>query len=112
MQLIHFLVFFPSNPNAAFFFSAISTQERKKGSINHESDVDSDEHDEMNSRPLPSTSSQRWTDGRPEIVNKSLCPAILYRLALTTPNGAPASRLVVHRKLLKCGVNVNAKQVC
>ena len=112
VQLIHFLVFFPAIPNAAFFFSAISTQERKKGSINHESDVDSDEHDEITSSPLPSTSSQRWIDGRPEIVNKSLCPAISYWLALTTPNGAPASRLVVHRKLLKSGVNVNAKQVC
>ena len=107
-----YLFFSPAIPNAAFFFSAISTQERKKGSINHESDVDSDEHDEINSSPLPSTSSQRWIDGRPEIVNKSLCPTILYWLALTTPNGAPASPLVVHRKLLKCGVNVNAKQVC
>ena len=54
-----YLFFSPAIPNAAFFFSAISTQERKKGSINHESDVDNDEHDEINSSPLPSTSSQQ-----------------------------------------------------
>lgn len=47
----------------------------------------------------------------PATDNKSPCPAITYWLALTTPNGAPASPIVVHRTLLKCGVSVRANKV-
>ena len=50
-------------------------------------------------------------NGNPTLVNKSLWPGINYWLALTTPNGAPANPLIVHRALLKCGVAVTANQV-
>ena len=94
--------------NAAFFFSAISSQEKKKGSINDESD---NSEDDQEASPIPITSSQQLVDGNPTLVNKSLWPAITYWLALTTPNGAPANPLVVHRALLDCGVGVTANQV-
>ncbi|KAL9960800.1 hypothetical protein ACROYT_G034302 [Oculina patagonica] len=94
--------------NAAFFFSAISTQEKKKGSINEESD---DSEDDQETSSIPITSSQQLVDGNPTLVNKSLWPSIAYWLALTTPNGAPANPLVVHRALLDCGVGVTANQV-
>jgi len=44
-------------------------------------------------------------------VNKALCPAISYWVALTTPNGAPASPISVHKALLDCGVDVTVDQV-
>ena len=94
--------------NAAFFFSAISSQEKKKGSINDGSD---NSEDDQEASPIPITSSQQLVDGNPTLVNKSLWPAITYWLALTTPNGAPANPLVVHRALLGCGVGVTANQV-
>ena len=99
---------FTAIPNTAFFFSAISTQEKKKGSINEESEDSEEEHDQS---PVPSTFSQQWLDGNPTLINKSLWPAITYWLALTTPNGAPANPLVVHRALLECGMGVTATQV-
>ena len=95
-------------PNTAFFVSAISTHEKKKGSINEESE-DSEEDQEPS--PIPNMFSQQWLDGDPTVINKSLWPAITYWLVLTTPNGAPANPLVVHRALLECGMGVTAKQV-
>lgn len=100
---------FAEIPNAAFFFSAISTQEKSKASVNEETDEESEEN---LSSQVPSTISEHWFEGSPVVVNKSLCPAISYWLALTTPNGAPANPIVVHRALLQCGVNVSASQVC
>ena len=94
--------------NAAFFFSAISTHEKKKGTINEESD---ESEDDQETSPVPRTSSQQLVNGDPTLVDKSLWPAITYWLALTTPNGAPANPLVVHRALLNCGVGVTAYQV-
>ena len=92
--------------NAAFFFNAISSQEKKTGSMNDESD---NSEDDQEASPIPITSSQQLEN--PTLVNKSLWPAITYWLALTTPNGAPANPLVVHRALLDCGVGVTAYQV-
>ena len=60
---------------------------------------------------MPSTQSEQMVNGNPTVVNKSLWPAINYWLALTTPNGAPANPLIVHRALLKFGVAVTANQV-
>ena len=100
---------FPAIPNTAFYFSAISTQEKKNGSINEESEDSEGEDDEPS--PVPSTFSEQLLNGNPTRVNKSLWPAITYWLALTTPNGAPANPLVVHRALLECGVAVTANQV-
>ena len=81
---------------------------RKKGSINEESDDSEQEHDQS---CVPSTSSQQWLAGNPTLIKKSLWPAITYWLALTTPNGAPANPLVVHRALLECEMGVTATQV-
>ena len=77
-----FCSIFTAIPNTAFFFSAISTQEKKKGSINEESEDSEEEHDQS---PVPSTFSQQWLNENPTLVNKSLWPAITYWLALTTP---------------------------
>ena len=100
---------FSAIPNTAFYFSAISTQEKKNGSINEESgDNDVEDHEPS---PVPSTFSEQLLDGNPTRVNKSLWPVITYWLALTTPNGAPANPLVVNRALLECGMAVTANQV-
>ena len=98
---------FSGIPNAAFFFSAVATQEKKKGSIEESDDSD----DDGERSPVPSTQSEQMVNGNPTVVNKSLWPAINYWLALTTPNGAPANPLIVHRAVLKCGVAVTANQV-
>ena len=95
-------------PNTAFPFSAISMHEKKKGSINEESE-DSEEDQEPS--PVPNRFSQQWLDGDLTVTNKSLWPAITFWLALTTPNGAPANPLVVHRALLECGMGATATQV-
>ncbi|KAL9963708.1 hypothetical protein ACROYT_G027241 [Oculina patagonica] len=97
--------------DVAFFFSAISTQEKSKAKVNDEQEEESDESDELSSQ-IPTSTFQQWIDGSPTVVNKSLYPAISYWLALTTPNGAPANPITVHRKLLKHmnGVSVPAKQ--
>ncbi|KAJ7389603.1 hypothetical protein OS493_029935 [Desmophyllum pertusum] len=51
-------------PNVAFYFSAISTQEKKKGSIHEESDDQSDVTDEeLDSSQVPSSTTQQWLDG-------------------------------------------------
>ena len=96
-------------PNATFFFSAIGTQERKGNIKENENCNSDDENQEYDS--VPSTQSEQYLDGSPTLVNKSLWPAISYWLALTTPNGAPANPLVVHRALLECGISVKASQV-
>ena len=94
-------------PNAAFFFSAVATQGKKKGST--EESVDSDDDGERS--PVPSAQPEQMINGNPTLFNKSLWSAINYWLALTTPNCAPANRLIVHRALLKYGVAITANQV-
>ena len=42
----------------AFFFSAIASQEKKKGSINENTDEESSSEDE-----IPSSFSQQWLEG-------------------------------------------------
>ncbi|KAJ7394824.1 hypothetical protein OS493_000658 [Desmophyllum pertusum] len=56
-------------PNTALFFSAKSTLEKKKGSINKESE---DSEEEPEPSPIPSIFSQQLLDGNPTRVNKSL----------------------------------------
>ena len=92
--------------NVAFFFSAIASQEKKEGSINENTDKKSSSGDE-----IPSSISQQWLEGNLTNVNKSLCPAIAYWVALTTVNGAPASPISVHKALLNSGLEVTATQV-
>ena len=84
--------------NVEFFFSAIASQEKKKGSINENTDAESSSEDE-----IPSSFSQQWLEGNLTNANKSLCPAIAYWVALTTVNGAPASPISVHKALLNSG---------
>ena len=97
--------------NVAFFFSAICTQEKKKGSIQESEDESDSSDEEFESSQVPSSTSQQWLDGNLASVNKALCPAISYWVALTTPNGAPASPISVHKALLNCGVDVIVDQV-
>ena len=95
----------------AFFFSAICTQEKKKGSIQESEDESDSSNEEFESSQVPSSTSQQWLDGNLASVSKALCPAIAYWVALTTPNGAPASPISVHKALLNCGVDVIVDQV-
>lgn len=97
--------------NVAFFFSAICTQEKKKGSIQESEDESDNSNEEFESSSVPSSTSQQWLDGNLASVNKALCPAISYWVALTTPNGAPAGPISVHKALLNCGVDVIVDQV-
>ena len=59
--------------NVEFFFSAIASKEKKKGSINDNTDAESSSEDE-----IPSSFSQQWLEGNLTNVNKSLCPAIQH----------------------------------
>ena len=79
---------------------------RKKGSINENTDEESNSEDE-----IPSSISKQWLDGNLTNVNKSLCPAIAYWVELTTVNGAPANPISVHKALLNSGLEVTATQV-
>ena len=102
------LVYFQVFRMQPFFFSAISTHEKKKGNVQEESEEGEEEPEPS---PVPSTSSEQWLDGSRTRVNKLLWPSLTYWIALTSPNGAPANPLVVHRTLLECGMGVTAKQV-
>ena len=78
-----------------------------------EEDEDSDESNDetVTSSQVASTTSQEWIAEHRSIVDKRLCPAVVYWIALTTPNGAPANPLTVHRALHECGVETLAHQV-
>ena len=90
----------------------ISTHAKSKAKVNEGSEEESDESDEDSPcSQIPSTTTQQWIEGNPALVKKSLCSAITYWLALTTPNGAPASPIVVHRTLLKFGVDVTGNKL-
>jgi len=98
----------------AFFFSAISTQGLKKQTEKKANDEDEEGDDNEqfpDSSQVASSASQEWVTSHPTIVNQKLCPSFSYWIALTTPNGAPCSPLVIHRTLLECGVDVIANQV-
>ena len=102
--------------NVAFFFGAISAQGPKKSRGKKAATVEEYESDESNDEALTSsqvasTASQNWIADYPTIVNEKLCPCINYWIALTTPNGAPANPLVIHRALLECDVETVAQQV-
>ena len=77
--------------------------EKKKGRIIQEREDESESsNEEFESSQVPSSTSQQWLDGNLASVNKALCLAIAYWVALTTPNGAPASPISVHKALLNC----------
>ena len=91
----------------AFFFSAISTSVRNSVSVK-EDEIDEESSD--SGSEIPSTASQNVVGNR-TLVHQKFYPAITYWIALTTPNGAPANPITVHRALLTCGVQVVANQV-
>ena len=101
--------------NVAFFFSAISTQSLKKEQSKKKTQVEeegSDDADEFpDSSQYGNSTSQEWVASHTTIINQKLCPCVSYWIALTTPNGAPCSPLVIHRALLECNVDVFANQV-
>ena len=102
----HTLLCISSIRNVAFFFSAISTSERnevrtKEDKIEEESDSENDD--------ISCTAVSQEEIGSSTV--KKYFPAISYWIALTTPNGAPANPIIVHRALLSHGVKVVAHQV-
>lgn len=105
--------------SVAFFFSAVSTQGPKrkaneKGGDRAENDGDQcadSEDDSITPSQVSSKSSHSWLSDHPSIVNKRLRPCVSYWIAITTPNGAPANPIIVHRALLECGVEAIANQV-
>ena len=56
---------------------------------------------------------QKWLNDPDHVtvVDEELSPAINYWIALTTPNGAPANPMFVHRALLDCDVETMANRV-
>ena len=102
----------------AFFFSAVATQEKRKAKSKakakgKEEDEDSDESNDetVTSSQVASTTSQEWIAEHRSIVDKRLCPAVVYWITLTTPYGAPANSLTVHRALHECGVETHIRYV-
>ena len=90
--LIVFLLFCPGIKKVAFFFSAISAQG-------------------LTQSQAASSATQERISNHPTVINDKLRPSVEYWIALTTPNGAPANPLTIHRALLDCDVDTTAKQV-
>ena len=112
--LIVFLFLCPGIKNVAFFFSAISAQGRKnsKGkNTTSKDDEDSDENVDEVLTPSQAASSatQEWISNHPTVINDKLRPSVEYWIALTTPNGAPANPITIHRALLDCDMDTTAK---
>ena len=102
--------------NVTFLFSAISAQSLKKQTTKKKSDEAVDEESDDNeqlpdSSQVASSTSQEWVTNHPTIVNQKLCPSVTYWIALTTPNDAPCSPILIHRALLECSVHAVANQV-
>ena len=101
--------------NVAFFLSVISMQSLKKeqgkkqANGKDEGSVDADEFPDLSQ--FTSSTSQEWVASHPTIINQKLCPCVSYWIALTMPNGAPCSPLVIHRSLLECSMDVFTNQV-
>ena len=76
----------------------------KKAATVEEYESDESNDEALISSQVASTASQNWIADYPTIVNEKLCPCINYWIALTTPNGAPANPLVIHRVLLEFDV--------
>ena len=74
--------------NAAFFFSGVSMNEKKKGNIQEENEGSEEEPDQS---LVPSTSSEQWLNVSRTRVNKLLWPSLTYWIALTSPNGTPTN---------------------
>lgn len=103
----------------AFFFSAVGTKETRKGKRKsqtkgqeeHEYSGEESNDEAISSSQVAGTTTPDWISEHRSIVDKKLCPAVVYWIALTTPNGALATPLTVHRALHECGVETLASQV-
>ena len=101
--------------NVAFFFSAISAQgppkskgKKQAGAPEPEGD---DSNDEVLTSQVASNTSPEWLSHHATVVDEKLRLTINYWIALTTPNGAPANPIFIHRALLDCDVETVANQV-
>lgn len=103
-RILSFLYF--RYPERSIFLQRHFKSREKSGCINEETENENSSGDD-----IPSSITQQWLEGNLTNVNKSLCPAISYWVALTTINGAPASPISVHKALLNCGLDVTATQV-
>lgn len=113
---VPFLFLFTGIRNVAFFFSAISAQGRKKSRGKKGANIEDEESDDSNddiltSSQVASTTSHDWISNYPTVINEKLCPSLNYWIALTTPNGAPANPVTIHRALLEGDVETMANQV-
>ena len=100
----------------AFFFSAISAQgpsksKGKKKASAPEPEGDDGSNDEVSTIQVASNTSPVWLADHATVVDEKLSPTINYWIALTTPNGAPANPIFIHRALLDCDVETMANQV-
>ena len=114
--LIVFLLFCPEIKTVAFFFSAISAQGCKKSKGKKTTNKDDEDGDEnvdevLTPSQVASSTTQEWLSKHSTVINDKLRPSVEYWIALTTPNGAPANPLTIHRALLDCDVDTTAKQV-
>ncbi|KAL9982936.1 hypothetical protein ACROYT_G005051 [Oculina patagonica] len=103
--------------NVAFFFSSISAQGRKKprgknrANNNKDGDESNDSGDDVTPSQLASSATLEFISNYPTVINDRLFPSLNYWIALTTPNGAPANPITIHRALLDINVDTTAKQV-
>ena len=117
LYLLEFLllcVTFAGIKNVAFFFSAITAQGQSKtrGKKHATAQDDSDSNgEEISTSQVASSASQEWLSNHQTVVDDKLRPTINYWIALTTPNGAPANPIQIHRALLDKGVEITALQV-
>ena len=101
--------------NVAFFFSAISAQSLKKQTKKKTADEDVDEESDDNEQLSDSSSGEfikpRMDRQSPDNRQPKIVRSVTYWIALTTPNGASCSPILIHRALLECSVDVVANQV-
>ena len=109
------LFFPPGIRSVAFFFSSISAHKKSRGkkgaNVDDENSDDSNDELTLTSSQVATNTSQDWITSHPTVINDKLCPCLNYWIALTTPNGAPANPITIHRALLDCGVDTTANQV-
>ena len=91
----------------AFFFSAISAQGPPKGKGKKQASAPDPQSDDSNDEvvtpsQVASNASPVWLSNHSTVVDEKLRPTINYWIALTTPNGAPANPIFIHRALLDC----------
>ena len=116
LTILFFSFFFHRNKKCgAILWSNKCTkpQKRRRKKKENEEEDGSDESDDnsLTSSQVAGAVSEEWISNYPSVTDEKLCPSINYWIALTTPNGAPANPLIIHRALLECGVETETQQV-